>query len=56
MATKHPSSELPNSPNYYWAQSLDTFDKWASQRYHNDNLRSELYMWLFLYEMAISGE
>jgi len=45
-----------NHPNYYHNNALDTFDKWASQRYHNDNLRTEVYMWILLYVMAQSGD
>ena len=47
---------LMNSPGYYYNSALDTFDQWQDQRYHNDNLRAELYMWLFLYVMSQDPE
>jgi hypothetical protein len=48
MASKHHTcNSLPNNPNYYWLQSLQSFDS------HNEH---ESYMWLFLFYISTLGE
>ena len=52
----HPTSTLPNNPNYYWAMALSAYDKYEHSGFYNTHKRDELMMYLFLYEMSTTGE
>lgn len=52
----HPTSTLPNTPNYYWSQAIDAFNIYERSGYMHTFKRDEMTMWLFLYEMSVQGE
>ena len=45
-------TSCPNSPNYYWNQALDSFERsdW------NHFAEHEMYMYLFLFAISTLGE
>lgn len=55
----HPNCELLNSPDYYWNQAVDAWERmsWYHFWTHSYEMYEEqMYMYLFLYEMSIQGD
>ncbi len=53
------STSLLNSPDYYWSQALDSWERMSWYTTFSVNhwqLEGHMYMYLFLYEMSIQGD